>query len=52
MARETRTSFAKITFELAPSLRDKFKKYCAKMEKSVAQHLRDLIQQEVKRKRG
>lgn len=47
MAAEKKTG-VKVETSVAPSLRKKFKRHCAKLNKSVAQHLRDLMQKDLK----
>ncbi len=48
MPQETRTSKAKVTVELAESLRKKFNRLAKKNNTSSAQMIRDLMQQAVK----
>ncbi len=43
MAAETKTG-VKVETSVSKTLRDKFKRHCKKMNVSVAQHLRDLMQ--------
>lgn len=48
MAKETRTSATKVTFECAPSLREKFKRQSKKQNNSSAQRFRDFMQKELR----
>ncbi|HRN92987.1 MAG TPA: hypothetical protein PLS87_11240 [Ferruginibacter sp.] len=50
MAREVRTSKAKLTIELAPSLRERFHRQSKKLNTSTAQRIRDFMQRAVKGK--
>lgn len=48
MPRETRTSKTRIVTEVAPSLKNKFARWCKKNKTSMAQATRDLIQDVVR----
>jgi len=48
MARETKTGGQKLETVLSPSLHKKFKKQCKKLNISMAQQMRDLIQKSLK----
>jgi len=50
MPAETKTSNVKLDVPVALSLREKFKKHCKKLNISVSQRVRDLIQQDMKKK--
>ena len=49
MAAEIKTGNVKLDVALALSLRTKFKKHCAKLNVSVAQRIRDLMQADMKK---
>jgi hypothetical protein len=49
MAAETKTSTHRVDTTLSESLKKKFLRHCKKLNVSVAQRLRDLIQQDLKK---
>ena len=49
MTAEIKTSNVKIESPVAKTLHNKFKKHCKKLNVSMAQRVRDLIQQDIKR---